>query len=140
MIRGPALFLFIQVGCALLPGCVSAGGKEPPLPKGFAGTWLTDDKAVRRGGFFGKITLVRKGNEVCGLFADDQWSLEGTVTGRKLSGRWWWNSVGDAAFEETMPQFRGVMEWTLSEDGDAFTGWGLFHDGTREVWTGRRVR
>ncbi|MHC4601419.1 MAG: hypothetical protein ACYS47_20680, partial [Planctomycetota bacterium] len=84
------------------PGCVSPAPPKPAAETSFAGTWLTDDKAVRRGGFFGKITLV----------------LEGTVSGRKLVGRWWWNSVGDASFEETVPQFRGLMEWTLSEDGD----------------------
>jgi hypothetical protein len=130
----------IGVLCALQSSCVSAGGEGAPPRKGFAGSWLTDDKAHRRGGFFGKLTLVQEGSRVTGLFADDQWSLEGTVTGRKLTGRWWWNSVGDASFEETVPEFRGVMEWTLSEDGDAFTGWGLFHGGLRDVWTGRRVR
>ena len=139
--RFTALSVTLILSMSLLNSCASNGTKDSPgdPTRDFTGTWMTDDTAVRKGGFHGTIILDQKGDEVFGLFADHQWSLRGDVSGRILTGKWWWNSTGDTAFEETMAQFRGELEWTLSEDGKTFTGWGKFEDGRQIVWTGRRI-
>ncbi|MHC5035841.1 MAG: hypothetical protein ACYTHM_00865 [Planctomycetota bacterium] len=126
---------------SLLGGCLSTPPRElPMLPADFSGTWMTDDRDVRKGGFFGKIVLVQEGETVSGRFGGVQWVLRGRVQGRRLVGRWWWKSPADATFEDTQPAFRGEMEWTLSADGKTFTGWGILGNGRRVVWTGRRWR
>jgi hypothetical protein len=105
----------------------------------FTGIWVVDNDDVRRGAWDGEMVLSQDAvNRLTGRYAGGQWRIEGRVEGKKFTGRWWWNSEGDTAFDECDPRYRGEMEWVLSEDGGSFIGQCLYPDGQWRFWNGKR--
>jgi len=86
----------------------------------WAGTWITT---------FGKMSLKQNGTSVSGEYGNPVETLEGTISGNKLSGTW----------KDSLST--GKFEFTMSADGSAFTGT-MYNDtlgdrGTQE-WNGNR--
>jgi hypothetical protein len=85
--------------------------------------------------------MVQEGNRLTGHFDEGRGRYDGTVTGRRLDGRFWWNKDPSAniPFEKTPADQRGTFEVILAEDGDAFTGRSRFETGEWESWNGLRT-
>ena len=78
----------------------------------FSGTYSTD---------YGPLRLTRTGDQVHGVYGTDQEqdsTVNGTVRGNVLSGRW------------TEPGRKGTFRFTLDANGRSFTG-SFFYDGDR---------
>jgi MscS family membrane protein len=86
--------------------------------KSFTGEWQT---YWRHGQAL--LILNQQGDQVTGTFEPNRGKLEGRLEGRILRGKW------------EQPGGAGTFLFTLSEDGQTFTG--RFDDG--EYWNGRRA-
>ncbi len=112
-----------------------AGGEGRPSLD-FTGTWATDGT-----GAGGVRVFAQSGTEMTGNFDEMRGRYNGTVEGRKLAGRFWWNEDPEAAtsFEDTPAGQKGEFEITLSLDGNAFTGKSRFEGGEWDSWNGIRI-
>jgi len=102
----------------------------------FTGTWATDGTGAE-----GIRTFVQQGGPMTGHFDEMRGRYSGTVSGRKLTGRFWWNEdpSGLTEFDATPAGHRGEFEITLSLDGDAFTGRSRYDGGEWVSWNGIRI-
>jgi hypothetical protein len=131
--------LFLSAALALgcqASGTSGGGGSATPAPADFSGIWATDGT-----GAGGIRTLIQKGSQVTGNFDEGRGRYDGTVAGRKLNGRFWWNedAAANVPFEETPPAQRGHLEVTLGMKGDAFTGRSKYDTGPWVSWNGLRA-
>jgi hypothetical protein len=106
-------------------------GEQPPPPTpvtptvGWSGTWDSN---------WGQMTLSQSGNQVTGSYAHDTGRISGTVTGNMLSGQW------SEAPSYAPPDDAGDVEFTLSADGQSFTGhWRYDSSGAWSGWTGTKT-
>ena len=107
-------------------------GEQPaPTPTpvtptgGWSGTWKTSE---------GQMTLSQSGNQVTGSYAHDSGKISGTVTGNMFSG--WWSEYPSYA----PPKDAGDAEFTLSTDGQSFTGhWRYGTSSSWYGWTGTKT-
>jgi hypothetical protein len=132
------VFAFVVFSILLL-GC-DAGKKPPPTveaPIGqFTGTWATDGT-----GAGGVRTFLQTGNRMTGHFDQKKGRYDGTINGRALMGRFWWNddTAQETDFDKTPTGQRGEFEITLSLDGNSFTGRSRYEGGTWVSWNGIRT-
>ena len=82
--------------------------QEPAAPGvSFAGTWKSN---------FGTMTITQEGNRVRGEYSHDRGKIEGIIEGNVIKGRW------SEASSYKPPKDAGDFEFTLSADGNSFTG------------------
>ena len=80
---------------------------------------------------YGEMKLKVVGSRVTGTYTTGDGLIEGTLKGDVLQGRW---------FERTGSR-GGFLEFTLSEDGDSFTGRWTYQESPDSIssWTGTRI-
>ena len=84
-----------------------------------SGTYNTD---------FSEMTLQQNGNKVTGTYNWADGRIEGTISGRTVSG-WWYQSNG-----------KGKFVFDFNSDFSAFTGkWGRNNDTPSGKWDGKRI-
>ncbi len=95
------------------------------------GTWTTTFANSNGIEFTRPLSMVQTSSGVSGEYkpsADPYGVLDGTVTGRVLSGRWVQGSAG------------GPIKFTFSSDGLSFTGYWTYDGETNQrKWTGSRT-
>ena len=101
-------------------------GGLPPVATGWTGNWSTN---------WGEMSLSQIGNQVTGNYNYDSGQIIGTVSGNVLTGTW----AESPTFSP--PDDAGDIEWTLSLDGNSFTGqWRYGSSGDWDgSWTGTRI-
>ncbi|MBI4905402.1 MAG: choice-of-anchor D domain-containing protein [Acidobacteria bacterium] len=107
-----------------LSGTGTAGGTT--APGNFAGTWNTEDS----GAITYQVFVTQTGSQVTGTYPQFNGTIEGTVTGNILNGRW------------AYPGTAGTFTWTLSADGNRFTGSWIRTSGPGGIsgtWNGTRA-
>jgi hypothetical protein len=102
------------------------GGQTEPGLGFFAGLWTVDDTYARYA-----MNLEQNGRRVTGTYDRYGGTLEGTVTGRTLTGTW----------RQPDNNRSGTLRLTLAENGQTFEGtWNCPDSDPKEgPWTGRRV-
>jgi hypothetical protein len=117
-----------SVAASWLGDTVNSGAASQPaaftVGIDWTGTWNTTF------GVEGPV-LTQKGDKVTGTYgAFNEGSVNGTVSGNKLSGTWSYPPSSD----------KGYFEWSMSADGKSFTGkfWRVSPDDFTE-WNGKRV-
>jgi hypothetical protein len=117
-------------------GETPAAGEAEGKVQDFTGTWATDGTGAE-----GIRTFVQQGGAMTGHFDEMRGRYDGTVSERKLTGRFWWNEdpSGTAGYDGTPAGQRGEFEITLSLDGDAFTGRSRYDGAEWVSWNGIRV-
>jgi hypothetical protein len=99
-----------------------------PIPQnGWAGAWDTA---------YGKMTLTVNGNQVTGNYEHSNGRITGTISGNSLSA---WRAE-QPTYQP--PDEAGLMELTLSADGQSFTGrwkYGSSGGSWTDNWNGKRT-
>ena len=130
-IRGKPIFIYILLLSLIITaglgtsGCVSTSTNDSPSE--WAGTWDS--------GQWGEMKLTQNGSTVTGTYTWDEGKIEGTVSGNTLRGTW------SESPSYSPPDDAGDFEFTLSSDGNAFTGqWRYGSDGEWDGdWTAEKV-
>ena len=124
------VILAISLIIVILAGCLACNGSIPSGSNDniWSGEWDTEQ--------WGKMTLQQNGNKVTGSYEWDGGKIAGTVSGNMLKGTWsespTYQPENDA----------GDFEFTLSPDGNSFTGrWRYGSGGDWDGdWDGERIR
>ena len=85
---------------------------------------------------WGSVSITQNGNNISGTYEHDNGRIVGTVIGNKIVGTW---SEGPTF---TAPNDAGEFEFTLSTDGNSFSGrWRYGSSGAwqQKEWTGTRA-
>ncbi len=99
---------------------------EPAAPSGPALQW-----ANRWDTTYGEMVLSFSGDRVTGEYESDDGRIEGTVSGRLMTGIW----AEEPSYAP--PNDAGQFEFTLAEDGRSFTGrWRYGSEGSWRLWSG----
>jgi len=100
----------------------------PITPTGdWSGTWSSN---------WGQMTLSQNGNQVTGSYTHDNGKISATVSGNTLLGTW------SEAPSYTPPNDAGDMVFTMSADGQSFTGdwkYGSTGNWQKNGWQGTRM-
>ncbi|MBI4920558.1 MAG: hypothetical protein HY834_02320 [Devosia nanyangense] len=106
---------------------------SPPSGKAgdFGGKWTTTE---------GDMDLAQSGSDVTGTYVQDNGRVAGDVSDGKLAGYWGEDSSGVRCDTERLGTFYwGRIEWTLSDDGNGFSGsWSYCDQAPAGVWSGSR--
>jgi hypothetical protein len=95
-------------------------------PQNWTGVWDTN---------WGEMKLTQTDGSVTGTYTYDQGKIQGTVQGDKLIGTW------SEAPSYAPPNDAGDIEFTLSPDGNSFSGrWRYGSSGDWSEWTATRRR
>ena len=92
---------------------------ETPNTAVWTGTWNTSWSG---GG--ARMHLTQNGNRVTGTFEYKGGTIDGTISGNRLTGRW------------TQTNGSGTIDFIMSADGNSFTG---NYDGNK-WWNGKRLQ
>jgi hypothetical protein len=91
----------------------------------WSGSWLC--------GQWGTLTIAQSGDVVTGTYTYDSGRLKGNVGGNKLFGTW------SEAPSYSIPNDAGDVEFTMSADGNSFTGrWRYGFSGDWRTWNGHK--
>ena len=118
--------ILLSLGC--VTGCTQQAGQEEQSQDIWTGTWESKE--------WGTMELTQTGSSVTGTYTWDQGKIDGAVYGNALKGTW------SEAPSYAPPADAGDFEFTLSSDGNSFTGkWRYGSSGDWEGdWTGERIR
>jgi hypothetical protein len=117
----------------LLPAsCVTVSTQQPGQGEQPQSMWTGKWESKE----WGTMELTQTGSSVAGDYTWDQGKIDGTVNGDVLRGTW------SEAPSYAPPTDAGDFEFTLSSDGNSFTGkWRYGSSGEWEGdWTGERIR
>jgi hypothetical protein len=137
--------ILLSAGCVAVTTQQAGRGEQPPeqpAAKPLLGSTPPPDESqdIWTGKWesaeWGTMELTQTGNSVTGIYTWDEGRIDGTVNGNVLSGTW------SEAPSYTPPDDAGDFEFSLSSDGNSFTGkWRYGSSGDWEGdWTGERIR
>ena len=139
------LVILLLAGCVTVTTQQPGQGEQPPeqpaaKPLLQSGPPPDESQEIWTGKWesaeWGTMDLTQTGNSVTGIYSWDEGRIDGTVDGNVLRGIW------SEAPSYTPPDDAGDFEFTLSSDGNSFTGnWRYGSSGEWEGdWSGERIR
>lgn len=94
-------------------------------PLNWTGEWNTN---------WGVMSITQSGSVIRGAYTHDHGKLEGTASGRTITGRW------SEAPSYAGPNDAGPIKFTLAADGKSFSGTWNYDGGGGGSWSGTRLR
>ncbi|MBC8275717.1 MAG: hypothetical protein H8E40_12215 [Chloroflexi bacterium] len=124
--------ILVLVAILLSASCLTVSTQQPgqgEQPQNiWTGKWESEE--------WGTMDLTQTGSSVTGTYTWDQGKIDGTVNGDILGGTW------SEEPSYAPPTDAGDFEFTLSSDGNSFTGkWRYGSSGEWDGdWSGERIR